>query len=111
MVLSLPYMSLLPVPQIGDGKFQGAESPMPLSGNRGWGSPVHTPANRGWDGDDPRDSGKSGMGMGMIPVIPCLFFRAAIASGLVTVILRTFSAPLPQRVVLNAQAFARRMRL
>jgi hypothetical protein len=37
------------------------------------------------------------------------FFRAAIASGLVTVILRTFSAPLPKRVVLNA--FARRMRL
>ncbi len=33
----------------------------------------------------------------------------AIASGLVTVILRTFSAPLPKRVVLNA--FARRMRL
>ena len=41
--------------------------------------------------------------------LPCLFFRAAIASGLVTVILRTFSAPLPKRVVLNA--FARRMRL
>ena len=38
-----------------------------------------------------------------------VFFRAAIASGLVTVILRTFSAPLPKRVVLNA--FARRMRL
>ncbi len=37
------------------------------------------------------------------------FFRAAIASGLVTVILRTSSAPLPKRVVLNA--FARRMRL
>jgi hypothetical protein len=37
------------------------------------------------------------------------FFRAAIASGLVAVILRTFSAPLPKRVVLNA--FARRMRL
>ena len=37
-------------------------------------------------------------------------FRAAIASGLVTVHLRTFfSAPLPKRVVLNA--FARRMRL
>ena len=35
----------------------------------------------------------------------CLdFFRAAIASGLVTVILRTFSAPLPKRVVLNAFA-------
>ena len=38
-----------------------------------------------------------------------VFFRAAIASGVVTVILRTFSAPLPKRVVLNA--FARRMRL
>ena len=38
-----------------------------------------------------------------------VFFRAAIASGLVTVHLRTFSAPLPNRVVLNA--FARRMRL
>ncbi len=38
-----------------------------------------------------------------------VFFRAAIASGLVTVILRTFSEPLPKRVVLNA--FARRMRL
>ena len=37
------------------------------------------------------------------------FFRAAIASGLVIVLLRTFSAPLPKRVVLNA--FARRMRL
>ena len=37
------------------------------------------------------------------------FFRTAIASGLVTVHLRTFSAPLPKRVVLNA--FARRMRL
>jgi len=37
------------------------------------------------------------------------FFRAAIASGLVTVILRAFSAPLPKRVVLSA--FARRMRL
>jgi hypothetical protein len=37
------------------------------------------------------------------------FFRAAIASGLVTVHLRTFSAPLPKRVVLNA--FARRVRL
>ncbi len=33
----------------------------------------------------------------------------SIASGLVTVILRAFSAPLPKRVVLNA--FARRMRL
>jgi hypothetical protein len=31
-----------------------------------------------------------------------VFFRAAIASGLVTVILRTFSAPLPKLVVLNA---------
>ncbi len=39
------------------------------------------------------------------------FFRAAIASGLVTVILRTFSAPLPKRVVLNAFARTRRMRL
>ncbi len=40
-----------------------------------------------------------------------IFFRAAMASGLVTVtvILRTFSAPLPKRAVLNA--FARRMRL
>jgi hypothetical protein len=37
------------------------------------------------------------------------FFRAAIAYGLVTVILRTFSAPLPKRAVLNT--FARRMRL
>ncbi len=38
-----------------------------------------------------------------------VFFCAAIASGLVTVILPTFSAPLPKRVVLSA--FARRMRL
>ncbi len=38
-----------------------------------------------------------------------VFFRAAIASGLVTVILLAFSAPLPKRVVLCA--FARRMRL
>ena len=37
-----------------------------------------------------------------------LTFWAAIASGLVTVILRAFSAPLPKRVALNA--FARRMR-
>jgi hypothetical protein len=47
--------------------------------------------------------------------LPC-FFRAAIASGLVTVILRAFSAPLPKRVVqvlvlLVLNAFARRMRL
>jgi hypothetical protein len=32
-----------------------------------------------------------------------VFFRAAIASGLVTVILRTFSAPLPKRVVLKVR--------
>ncbi len=37
------------------------------------------------------------------------FFRAAIASGLVTVHLRTFSSPLPKRVVLIA--FTKRMRL
>ncbi len=42
-------------------------------------------------------------------VFVLVFFRAAIASGLVTVILRAFSAPLPKRVDLNA--FARRMRL